>query len=364
MGGHGNGPGSGAGDLGQSLVFTVVFVAVLFAFAAVVIDGGSFLHTRRNLQGDADQAALAAAQELPASTTLATAAARDYAETENDSGASLDSIDFASASTRANVVVARVTPGHFAAFFGMSAPTIRARASAQINQVTQVNGVLPFAALAGAISLAGQPPAQLEIKVTAGSAQNGNFGAVAPLHTPPHCDGNPSGASGHRDEIVADYGTGGLVACGAEVGETMDTKTGNMVGPTEDGFDRRFGSSDGTHPDRFADVVHWEAGAGAYVVDKPSSPRIGFIPVVTTTSGASQWPSGSSSPMLVVDYVMVYIGKIGEAGEPAYTTGPGNQIRVWVTPLRGRMPNERFDYEVGDDWHADSTAPTAIRLVD
>ena len=64
-------------DRGATLVVFVLFLPVLLAFAAFVLDVGHAFQLRRHLQVAADAAALAAAQELP-STANATAVANDY----------------------------------------------------------------------------------------------------------------------------------------------------------------------------------------------------------------------------------------------------------------------------------------------
>jgi Putative Flp pilus-assembly TadE/G-like len=71
------GPRSVRGERGATLVIFVLFLPVLLAFAAFVLDLGHAFQLRRHLQSAADAAALAAAQELP-STTNATAVADDY----------------------------------------------------------------------------------------------------------------------------------------------------------------------------------------------------------------------------------------------------------------------------------------------
>lgn len=53
-------------DSGQTILTMALVVPVLFGFFALVIDGGKFVNERRDLQGDADFAALAGALELPA----------------------------------------------------------------------------------------------------------------------------------------------------------------------------------------------------------------------------------------------------------------------------------------------------------
>ena len=70
---------------GQSLVLSLVFLTVLVGMAALVVDVGSWYRADRKLQANADAAALAAAQELPANRAAAEAAALDYAAT-NDGG--------------------------------------------------------------------------------------------------------------------------------------------------------------------------------------------------------------------------------------------------------------------------------------
>src|SRR5687767_13002012 len=65
------------GEGGGALVVFVLFLPVLLAFAAFVLDLGHVFQLRRHLQVSADAAALAAAQELP-NTTNATVVANDY----------------------------------------------------------------------------------------------------------------------------------------------------------------------------------------------------------------------------------------------------------------------------------------------
>ena len=70
-------------------IFSVLMLAVLLGVASLVVDGGNALLQRRNQQGVADAAAMAAVKDLPASTSAADTAARTYATTQN----SADAID-------------------------------------------------------------------------------------------------------------------------------------------------------------------------------------------------------------------------------------------------------------------------------
>src|SRR4051794_3836075 len=69
----------GAGSqAGQSTVLGVLFLAVLIAMMAAVLDVGSWMRTDRSLQSEADAAALAAAQELPDTPATAVTKAIEY----------------------------------------------------------------------------------------------------------------------------------------------------------------------------------------------------------------------------------------------------------------------------------------------
>ena len=89
---------------GQSLVLTLVFLTVLAGSAAIVLDVGSWYRADRKLQANADAAALAGAQALPASPGEAKAAALAYAGT-NDGGVASDGVSF-----RTTLAMHRITP--------------------------------------------------------------------------------------------------------------------------------------------------------------------------------------------------------------------------------------------------------------
>ena len=65
-------------EAGQTTLLGVLFLVVLICMMAAVIDVGAWMRSDRKLQADADAAALAAAQELPYNTGLATAKAVEY----------------------------------------------------------------------------------------------------------------------------------------------------------------------------------------------------------------------------------------------------------------------------------------------
>lgn len=368
-------------EQGQTLVFSVMFLVVLIGFCALLIDVGSFYWVKRNLQGDADAAVLAAVRDMPANSSDAADTARSYAETRNSrDGASLELFDPNYATMTARVTVYRDAASPFGKLLGITEARVRATARARVFQVNSVDALLPFAALEHTLEFT-NPPTPERITFSPGHGQdqgiqNGHIGAIAPKLGPPQCAaGTGNSAEELESMIIGQHGDGGKISCGTPVGEDIDTATGDRPTAIQDGFNDRLGSMDGTHSDTFNDVLSWDASTQRYIIEKPDSPRIGFIPVISTGSGLDDWDqiNGTSAPVRVIDYVMVYVGRIGFPGEPAYVRGNdcepeacrGQQLQVFLTPIRGVMtPN--FDYKTNPNapWDPNSNAPISISLVE
>lgn len=328
---------------GQSLVLVALLMPVICLFAALVIDTGYWMVVKRNLQGDADAAALAAVRDLPGSQSAAAATAREYVEQRNaDDAADLASIDIQSA--RITVNVERETPGAFMAMFGQT-PTIRAVAAAQTLQLQSAVGMLPLALMRDSYTVG----SEIDIKTDGSSS---NHGPIAPDHGPPSCPAS-SGSSDYRQLLTGPFG--GLPACEYDFGDIVPTQTGNVSGPTRQGLDSRMGSNS----DSFDDVFELDSATGVYTLVKPDSPRVGLIPVVENMNGSSTWPSGTAQ-LRIVSYVLVYIGKTSNSGNPAYTN---NGKDVWVTPVRAALPSD-YDATFGDNFDSDAGLPVTYRLVD
>jgi Flp pilus assembly protein TadG len=354
-------------ECGQTLVLSALLLVCLMGFAAVLMDGGNYMLQHRKLQGNADAAALAAVKELPNSTSEASSAASSYSGAKNSEDvATISNVTYSNSDTTVKVDVERTVSGNFMGLFGMSAPTLTATATAQVNQITGVQGgLLPIGVLEGGYTLAS--PNDFH-GATSGA---GNWGNIAPPYGPPTCPYNPSGASGLKDEIAGTFG-GGTDACGPDIGGTIATQTGN-TNSMQQGFNLRFGfGANDNDPDwssisdTWANTVHYDSSIDRYVVDNPNSARIGFIPILTGAGGAMSWPSGNGS-MTVTGYIMVFIGKIGTAGEPAYT-GNGGDLDIWITPINAVMP-EGMSAVTGDSlsttWDssgANANAPIVYRL--
>jgi hypothetical protein len=132
---------------GQSLVLSLVFLTVLIGMAAIVVDVGSWYRADRKLQANADAAALAGAQELPANTAAAQVAAVSYADT-NDGGLKSEDVKFRTTvipNDTIEVTTDRPSPGFFAQLFGRSSVDVRAKAAARTGVLGSAIGAAPIA---------------------------------------------------------------------------------------------------------------------------------------------------------------------------------------------------------------------------
>jgi hypothetical protein len=132
---------------GQSLVLSLLFLTVLIGMAALVVDVGSWYRADRKLQANADAAALAGAQELPANAAAAEAAALAYADT-NDGGLEAKNVRFRTTvvpNDTLEVTTDRPSPGFFAQLFGRDSVDVRAKAAARAGVLGSAVGAAPIA---------------------------------------------------------------------------------------------------------------------------------------------------------------------------------------------------------------------------
>ena len=131
-------------NCGQAYVITVLFLAVLLAMAAAVLDIGSWYRADRSLQATVDAAALAGAQALPDSTSSASTLASQYAA---KNGGGTMNITFKTQVFPNDTIVvsgSRPAPGFFSKMLGVKSVTVHATASARAGFPTQVRWVVPI----------------------------------------------------------------------------------------------------------------------------------------------------------------------------------------------------------------------------
>jgi Flp pilus assembly protein TadG len=349
---------------GQVLIFSVLVLAALLGIAGLVIDGGNTLLQRRNQQGVADAAAMAAVKDLPLSTVAADTTARDYATTRNSADAStIDQVVVTGALTGACdggmgtialakdsvcVVLHTHTNGTFSSILGISNWNENARAVAQASQVTGLGGWLPFGARKGAYTES--PPTQITITPGAGSD---NVSGMINSPAGPTCK---SYGGANITDVIEGAAHGGADACPISIGQTIPTQTGNLQGPITHGFDARIGSN----TDSFSDVFGKDA-SGNYYVKNASSPRLGIMPLAQDATG--NWPLTGGADIPVVGYVLVYIGNTLDLTPPLYEaySGSGPNLKIYLTPVNVPLPDD-WAAQIGD-YNPSNPSPIVYHLV-
>jgi hypothetical protein len=129
---------------GQAYVITILFLVVLLAMAAAVLDVGSWYRAHRSLQATVDAAALAGAQALPQSTGEANALANQYAAKNGGGSMQISFSTQVFANDTITVKGSRPAPGFFAKVFGVNTITVRTHASARAGYPNKVRWVAPI----------------------------------------------------------------------------------------------------------------------------------------------------------------------------------------------------------------------------
>jgi hypothetical protein len=138
-------------ERGQAIVLMTLSLVVIMGMAALVLDVGNWFHTKRRLQGTADAAALAGAQELPNDTTGAQTTALSYA---NQNGGDVASANIIVSSTvlpndTISVRARKTEPGFFSGILGIASADIDARAKARVGPPLQAKYVAPMTVFCG-----------------------------------------------------------------------------------------------------------------------------------------------------------------------------------------------------------------------
>ena len=129
---------------GQAYVISILFLAVLLAMAAAVLDIGSWYRADRSLQATVDAAALAGAQALPTSTANASALAAQYAA---KNGGGTMNVTFSSKvfpNDTIKVTGSRAAPGFFSKMLGVKSVTVHGTATARAGLLSAAKWVVPI----------------------------------------------------------------------------------------------------------------------------------------------------------------------------------------------------------------------------
>ena len=132
---------------GQAAALTVLFLTVLLASAAAVIDVGSWFREDRDTQRVADAAALAGAQALPESQGTAQALAIEYGG-KNGGGLASENVSFSTtdlAGDTINVHVEKPADSFFAKIVGIDSVQVGSTAKARAGVPSEARWAAPIA---------------------------------------------------------------------------------------------------------------------------------------------------------------------------------------------------------------------------
>jgi Flp pilus assembly protein TadG len=122
-------------------------MVVLLGMAGLVIDVGSWYRSQRDLQADADAAALAGAQDLPSNTSTASTQAKSYA-LKNGFTLPTSGITISQTAVPDDSITVKVdknAPTFFAKVFGVATVPVRAEATAKSSLLGSAKYVAPIA---------------------------------------------------------------------------------------------------------------------------------------------------------------------------------------------------------------------------
>jgi hypothetical protein len=158
---------------GQAFVLMTLALLMIMGMAALVLDVGSWYHTKRQLQATADASALAGAQALPERPGIGLTLAMEYAD--KNGGRVLGS-DVVINNDTITVTAKKTDAGIFSGVFGITATDIDATATAIRGSYTGWSvGLSPWVIDKQSVEYG----SLITFKVTSGDqASSGNFGGV------------------------------------------------------------------------------------------------------------------------------------------------------------------------------------------
>lgn len=204
-------------EKGTATIIVALCMTVIFGFSALVIDIGVVSYEKSRISNAVDAAALAGAQELINNKSNVYNIVNQYLE-KNDVDPMDAEIVLSDSDTKVSVTVNKDVNYYFARILGFDKANVKTKAVAICAPVIGVyEGIRPFAIEQQTLDF----EQTYTLKEGGGGGSNGNYGALAL---------NGNGSSTYVSNIVNGY-NGHL-----RVGDTVDTETGNMSGPTSQGI--------------------------------------------------------------------------------------------------------------------------------
>jgi Flp pilus assembly protein TadG len=298
-------------ESGQSIITMALMSLFILAILAIVVEASFVYIQRRNLQNDADAAALAGAQALDgslASATTAKTVATQYAN-DNISGATIEPV-VNDTNTEITVTVHKDAETAFTGWLSFGKPNVTAHAAARIASFNTIRCVVP-----------------LGVQQTVYTNATSNYPADPITNPPPLVPlkvAVQSAASGSNTGLV-DLGPGNLAGpisagLGCNLQPLIDTKPGGTIGDVNNGLTDRLKAAKTTGCYTWADVQPPSVTGAATWKCKPENQ-------ISKTTGIQQ-TSVVLLPVLNTDIV-----QSGHDGYPLAQLGNGQYLLAyfWVS---------------------------------
>ena len=250
-----NGGTQKRGEEGVALIWAAFFIFAALWCVALAVDVGKVMAARTELQAAADAAALAGASAIDPVTgviiqpTARTRAAATALRNEAYEGVTtpividpIADVDFPTPNQVRVVVRREDATGnpvllHFAQTVGVPNIDVRARATAEAQQLTDVcENLAPFAPTLppGGVPFSTDCNSTYTLKVGASANQQGNF----QLLDLPECNEDDFTPGGGANAV--NYYTVNGYDCCLGIGDEIPTQPGNEVGPVRDALQQRW----------------------------------------------------------------------------------------------------------------------------
>jgi hypothetical protein len=269
---------------GQAMFLVILALPVIVGVLTLVMDVGNLYYNQVSMQVAADSGVLAGALYLPSYPSQAVSVAEDYAGRNGIKAGEIVSCTVSADNKTVLITTSRNLPCFFCRVLGEgtahadTAPStettsgtgIKVGASALIVPIKAATGVVP---------------------IGLNSGTNLNFGNVVQLKQGQVGPGNWSplalggtGADNYRTNVQNGYP--GSVS----VGDSLQTETGNMVGPTNQAFQDRISMGNN------------QFSTGTFQNHDLNDPRVMLIPIVdfSNINGSSQVPMKGFAMMWIV----------------------------------------------------------------
>ncbi len=285
-------------ERGAAVIIIAVAFTVLLGFVALAVDSGILYLEHTRLNGVADAAALAGAQELP-DTAKAQTVAGDYAQLNGVDRNTLD-ISFSPDNKKITIAVSKTIGLYFAKMLGFNTSTVNARVAAKIAPIKEISGLIPLGINENLLPLS----AGNEYMIKSGAQDGSPWRGIIEF------PGQGHGGSQYRE--LTRNGFGETVRFGDLEGKVP----GNKSGPTIQGIEDRIGAcSDGCTWDNY------QAGC----------PRVVLVPIYRDLNPND---GEGDNTLQITGFASVFLERV---------EGTGDESRVWGRYINNTVSGETDD---------------------